>query len=619
MTTKITTVSDLVAVRVREAQNDLAITSLAQPSLTYAGLYATVNRTKDSLRAMGIGRNDRVAVVLPNGPEMAAAFVAVSASASCAPLNAAYREKEFEFYLSDLGAKAIIVLRDANTPARTVAESLGMMVLELSSRSGSASGEFELHGVDAERPSSDDFAKAGDEALVLHTSGTTSRPKIVPMTQINICISAQNIQRTLELSRLDLCLNVMPLFHIHGLIGAILSSLGAGAGVVCTPGFDAVEFFDWMKQFQPTWYSAVPTMHQAVVAESKRKIGRVCATSFRFIRSSSSSLAPGLMKELEDTFGVPVIESYGMTEAAHQMSSNPLPPGKRIAGSVGLPAGPDVMILDEAGNPLPHDTTGEIAIQGDNVTAGYENNPTANKAAFADGWFRTGDLGYMNQDGYLFLRSRKKEMITRGGENISPREIDEVLLEHDTVEQAVAFAVPHSTLGEDVAAAVVLREGTDTNENELRRFAFDRLAAFKVPSRILKVTSIPKGPTGKLQRIGLFKALESEFRVQYVAPRNDLEKEIVAVFEQVLETSPIGATANFFAFGGDSLEAARVIAQLCSEYQVDLPAVSLFLNPSAEELGLEITRLLGKESGVLEELLNEIEHMSDEEVRRQSE
>jgi acyl-CoA synthetase (AMP-forming)/AMP-acid ligase II len=299
----------------------------------------------------------------------------------------------------------------------------------------------------------------------------------------------------------------MPLFHIHGLIGALLSTLDAGASVFCTPGFAALKFFSWMSEADPTWYTAVPTMHQAILGRADRNREIIERGRLRLIRSSSASLPPQVMKALEESFGAPVIESYGMTEASHQMASNPLPPRERKPGSVGVAAGPEVGVMDDRGELLPPGSVGEVVIRGPNITRGYQNNPGANGAAFVHGWFRTGDQGVLDSDGYLRLTGRLKEIINRGGEKISPREVDEVLLDHPAVAQAVTFALPHDKLGEDVAAAVVLREGACVTENELRAFSRARLAEFKVPGTVVFVQEIPKGPTGKLQRIGLAEKL----------------------------------------------------------------------------------------------------------------
>jgi acyl-CoA synthetase (AMP-forming)/AMP-acid ligase II len=295
----------------------------------------------------------------------------------------------------------------------------------------------------------------------------------------------------------------MPMFHIHGLIAGLLAPMAVGSRIFCTPGFNALRFFSWMQEASPTWYTAVPTMHQAILSRAKNNLDVIRAHPLRFVRSSSSSMPPQVIAELEQVFGAPLIESYGMTEATHQMSSSPLPPGRRIPGSVGLAAGPQVAIMGEDRKLLASGEIGEVVIRGDNVTAGYENNPAANAEAFVDGWFRTGDQGVLDADGYLTLTGRLKEIINRGGEKISPREVDEVLMDHPAVAQVVTFAMPHPKLGEDVAAAVVLRESMQAGEAELRGFAASRMADYKVPRKILIVSEIPKGATGKLQRIGL--------------------------------------------------------------------------------------------------------------------
>jgi acyl-CoA synthetase (AMP-forming)/AMP-acid ligase II len=488
--------------------SDSAIAAPERKALTYAAFREHIARTVTSLNHLGIGRNDPVAIVLPNGPEMASAFVAIAAGATTAPLNPAYRQEELEFYLADLDARLLIVEAGSTTPARAAAKKLGIPVAGLVANPDAGAGSFTLSG-DAvgSRPQTGGFAEPDDIALVLHTSGTTSRPKIVPLSHRNVCASAAHICESLSLTREDCCLNIMPLFHIHGLMAAVLSSLSTGASVFCTPGFNALKFFTWMKEANPTWYTAVPTMHQAILDRAARNKEVIEQGRLRLIRSSSASLPPQVMKALEETFHAPVIESYGMTEAAHQMASNPLPPRERKPGSVGLAAGPEVAIMDEVGNLVAGGDIGEIVIRGPNVTSGYQNNREANAKAFANGWFRTGDQGVIDQDGYLRLTGRLKEIINRGGEKISPREIDEVLMDHPAVHQAVTFAMPHEKLGEDVAAALVLRERATVTEKEIRDFAKQRLADFKVPKKILILDEIPKGPTGKLQRIGLAEKL----------------------------------------------------------------------------------------------------------------
>jgi acyl-CoA synthetase (AMP-forming)/AMP-acid ligase II len=480
------------------------------PSLTYGGLREHVERTVASLNRLGIGRNDRVAIVLPNGTEMASAFVAIAAGATSAPLNPAYRADEFEFYLSDLGAKALVVERGSASPALGVAAKLNIPVVEIVRAATDPAGVFALAPVGAGQtaaPAAGGFAAPDDVALVLHTSGTTSRPKIVPLSQRNVCASAGHIRDILSLTPADRGLSIMPLFHIHGLIGSVLSTLCAGGSVYCSPGFNALKFFAWMDEVHPTWYTAVPTMHQAILARAANNREIIARHPLRFIRSSSSSLPPQVLAELEQVFNAPVLESYGMTEASHQMTSNPLPPRPRKPGTVGIAAGPEVAVMDENGKLLGPNQTGEVVIRGPNVTQGYENNPKANAENFVNGWFRTGDQGVLDPEGYLTITGRLKEIINRGGEKISPREVDEVLMDHPAIQQVVTFAMPHPKLGEDVAAAVVLREGKRADEKEIREFAAKRLADFKVPRKILILEEIPKGATGKLQRIGLAQKL----------------------------------------------------------------------------------------------------------------
>lgn len=487
-----------------------AIGAPGRAYLDYAGLAEHVDHTLTSLNALGLGRGDRVGIVLPNGPEMASAFVSLAAGTTTAPLNPGYRRKEYDFYLKDLRAKALLVEAGSESEAVDAARSLGIAVLTLHVAEDAPAGQFELEAdpkVDLGPTASPGPAEPDDVALVLHTSGTTSRPKIVPLLHRNVCASAKNIRTTLSLTPEDRCLNVMPLFHIHGLMAPVLASLSAGASVACTPGFNALKFFSWLDEVEPTWYSAVPTMHQTILARAGRNTESVERARLRFIRSSSASLPPQVLGELEETFGVPVVEAYAMTEAAHQMTCNQLPPGVRKAGTVGCAAGPEVSVMDEEGNLLEPGTVGEIVIRGPNITPGYENNPEANATAFTNGWFRTGDQGVMDEDRYVTLTGRLKEIINRGGEKISPKEVDEVLMDHPAVQQVVTFAVPHDKLGEEVAAAVVLREGAEATTAEIREFAAERLAAFKVPRTVLVLDEIPKGPTGKLRRIGLAEQL----------------------------------------------------------------------------------------------------------------
>ena len=589
------TIPDLIRHRAAHAPDRDTVLAPERPALDSAALWRVVRAVAAQYHALGIGRGHTVALVLADPPTLATAFLATSACAACAPLNPAYGEREFRFYLEDLRARALVVDPSLHSPAEQVARELGVEVLYVEPHE-SAAGSFALRRADGETPASTEpavLANETDVALVLHTSGTTARPKVVQLSHANLCASARHIGATLRLEPADRCLNVMPLFHIHGLVAAVLASLAAGGSVVCAPGMRVPDFFEWLATYGATWYTAVPTMHQAALAHVEREPHAAAGHALRFIRSSSAALPPAVLHRLERAFGVPVVEAYGMTEAAHQMASNPLPPAARKPGSVGRAAGPDVAVMNEAGTLLGVGETGEVVIRGPNVTRGYRGNAEANARAFTDGWFRTGDQGYLDAEGYLFLTGRLKELINRGGEKVSPLEVDAALMEHPAVAQAVAFALPHDTLGEEVAAAVVLREGASTDEATLRRFVSESLAYFKIPRRIVFVDALPKGATGKLQRIGLAERLGVHAQAtsdapaegrDAVAPRTPLEEVLAAVWMEVLGTPPGGVHADFFAAGGDSLRATSFLGRVQELLAVPVPPLTFYDAPTVAAL-----------------------------------
>lgn len=499
--------STLTSMLAAHAEDAPAIGASEKSWLTYGALRSLSQEVRTSLRANGIGAKDRVAIVLPNGAAMASAFITIAQTATTAPLNPNYREDEFAFYLEDLTAKAIVLEAGYSGAAEAAARRQGLAILRLQQDS-TVAGKFSLTGEGAGDEGDDNVPDQDDIALILHTSGTTSRPKIVPLLQSNVTASARNIAVSLNLTSSDRCLNVMPLFHIHGLIAAVASSLSVGASIWCTSGFNAMTFFASMAEAKPTWYTAVPTMHQAILSRAGRNEDTIKANPLRFLRSSSASLPAQVMEALRETFNAPVVEAYGMTEATHQMCCNPLE--RQKPGSVGVAAGPEVRIAHETENHL-IEGIGEVVISGPNVTPGYESNPDANAKNFfeANGkrWFRTGDQGSFDKDGFLELTGRLKEIINRGGEKISPLEVDGVLMDFPAIAQVVTFALPHPKLGEEVAAAVVLREGQTATERDIRDFAATRMADFKVPRKVVILDEIPKGATGKMQRIGMAEKL----------------------------------------------------------------------------------------------------------------
>jgi acyl-CoA synthetase (AMP-forming)/AMP-acid ligase II len=482
----------------------LAIADVRGNGLTYGELRDLVGRTHAVLAKWGINRDDTVAFSLTNGPETAALFLALASYCRVAPLNPTYTAREMSFSLADLEARALIA-RPANALALEAAGKAGVLHIALEAGGALSPGAFRLHTRDdVHSGASTHHAPGADNiALLLHTSGTTARPKLVALTQRSLCLSAKSVSEVLRLSPDDRALNVMPFFHIHGLVAGLLASISAGATICCAPGFQATSFFSWLESSQATWYTGVPTMHQAILLRSRHNSGFLSRHKLRLIRSSSSPLFPVIWEKLETAFGVPVLNAYGMTEAAHQISSVRLGYGPRFRGSVGLSTGSDIAVLDKSGAPLPVGKSGEVALRGPQIISSYLRPGSANQDAFVNGWLRTGDEGFLGADGMLTLCGRIKEMINSGGEKVSPYEVEEALLDHPSVAQAVAFAAPHALLGEEVAAAVVVREGCQLGERELFAVAGSRLARCKMPRRVFFVADIPRGATGKLQRIGL--------------------------------------------------------------------------------------------------------------------
>ena len=586
-------VYDLFAAQAKLTPEVTALTAPGRSALTYRRLLLHLETIRKSLNAFGLGRNDRVVIVLDNGPEMALAFMAVASCATAVPLNPAYRTDEFKFYLSRINAKAIIVNAQDQTNVKELGHSLGLSIIKLVPQQQAEAGIFEFHCATTRTMQQSGFADIDDVALILHTSGTTSAPKIVPLTHKNICAMAKNNQVALELNAADLCLNIMPLFHSTGLVGVILSSLISGAGVVCLPGFYAPHFFDWLSEFRPTWFTAVPSMYQAILARARARNNsqQSVGASLRFIRSSSAALPQQIMSELEQVFRVPIIESYGMTECG-MIACNPLPPRKRKPRSAGVATSIDIKILDQNGQERAPGAEGEVVVRGACVISRYEAEPQVNQESFMNGWFRTGDQGFIDVDGYLFITGRLKEIINRGGEKIAPLEVDQALLEHPLVEQAVTFPVLNEVLGEEVAAAVVLSSDGVVTEMELREFVSSRLAPFKVPRQILIVSEIPKGSFGKLQRSRLANLLNVQScdqgsfsdKREYVAPRSHDEILLAEIWARILGVETVGINDDFFLLGGDSILATQVISQVRQVIGVELSPVTMFETPTVAGL-----------------------------------
>ncbi|GAA95375.1 hypothetical protein E5Q_02029 [Mixia osmundae IAM 14324] len=483
-------------------------------TVSHHELAELITSFQSQLSGAGTQPGDVISMSLINSLDFVIAFLAVGLNRSiAAPLNPAYKTSEVDFYLQDTKSRLLIVPAgaiQANTEAVQAARALATKVLEVSVDLRRQPLRVALTSDGKPVPSASAAAvpKDDDVALILHTSGTTGRPKAVPLTHRNLLTTMSNIKRTYALTEADRSYLVMPLFHVHGLLAGFLAPIYAGASAVVPPKFSAATFWPELIESKCTYYTAVPTIHQILL---KTKLPDNLP-KLRFIRSCSSALSPTTFHAIEETFGAPVLEAYAMTEAAHQMTSNPLPPGKRQPGSVGVGQGVAIRTLNDHGMDVPE---GEVCIKGLNVTTGYINNEKANKESFtADGFFRTGDRGRLDSEGYLFLTGRIKELINRGGEKLSPLEIDAALLAVDGVAEAVAFGVPDEKYGETVWAALVLKDGSKLDAKSIQTAAAGKISKFKVPERIFLVDAIPKAATGKISRLNVSKTFQAKVAAQ---------------------------------------------------------------------------------------------------------
>ncbi len=592
------------ALRPRET----ALAAPARPPLSFGDLMTLVDGVAGILSAMGVERHDRVAVALPTSAERLVVQAAVSCWCAAAPINPALRPGEIEALLSRLGIRLVIVPSGENSAALAAAHNLGIASLELTPLPGAPAGMARLGAADvlgAGAQAGRRGAGAGPEdiALLLPTSGTTGSPKIVPLSQANVCAGAANIVRAMNLGPGDRLLSLAQLHHIAG-ISLTLAALSAGGSVYCTPGFHAPDFFPWMEEADPTWLWVAPAMLHEIVGRAAAYQEVLARSRLRLIRVGSAPLAERLRAEAEELLHVPVLENYGMTEAAPQIASTPLPPGKRKRGSVGLPVGVEVEIEGEGGTFLPRGSAGEIVIRGPSVMGCYLGGEDAADGSFVRGWFRTGDQGYLDEEGYLFLTGRIKEIINRGGEKISPLEVDGVLLRHPEVEKAVTFPIPHPSLGEEIAAAVVLRPGRAVTEQELQEFVVRELSVSKVPRRVVILEEIPSDERGKVRRLRMAEQLGLTRPASVsgdrpsgddAAPRTPVERDLAAMWKDVLrlKEGEVLTNARFLDLGGDSISAVLIISRVRGSFNVDLSPVTFFEAPTIAGLARIIEEKLG--------------------------
>ena len=569
------TLAELLARHARLRPSSVALLAPGFQPVSYARLFAAAQRARPWFAARVVPPAARIAVLMPAGLELAVACLATACGAVCIPLHAGLTEAELLALLDDARADAVMGLPDDPLPVR-MAHKLGAVALGFDLQQWLQDPVEGPADLDAPWP------EPTDTAFVLMTSGTTGTSKRVPLSHRQIAHSAFQTAHHLELGPEDRGLCVMPAYHSQGLIVGLLAPLAAGSSVVCAPAFDAEAFLGWVREFRPTWYTASPTVHHAVVDLVSRQGPEKPAHAFRLIRSASSSLPAGLQRRIEALWGVPVIQAYGITETAGQLASNPLPPGIQKPDSIGRPVGAELRVTDGEGHPLPAGQMGAVMARGPSVFDGYEDAPHLNAGVFRDGWFDTGDLGWFDEDGYLFLAGRTKELINRGGEKISPFEVEQALLRLPGVAQAVAYPVDHPTLGEDIHAAVVPAAPDCAVAGQfLRSRLVGVIADFKVPACIHVIDRIPVGPGGKVQRRDLRHRIPGKSAAMPpAAPLTPLEARIAMLFAQTLGRPVAASDANFLALGGDSLSAVRLAQAVNDTWGLDLSAPALLAAPT---------------------------------------
>ncbi len=560
-----------------------ALLSPGRQTLTYSDLHGHAEMIRMFLNSHGIGRKDRVAIVLPDGLEMAVTVTGVAACCGCAPLNPGYTSPEYSLLLKDLNASAVVVFAGAPSPVMDVARGQGIAIIELIPQTGSSTGLFRMdfYGRRKKALPQIGYSHAGDTAFLLPISGRTGQSEIVPLTQANVMAAAYLMEKSMQLTEQDRCLNVMPLFHSHGLIGALMSSLYSFGSVVCPPGYLSHLFKGWVDDLSPSWFSASPSIHLSVAENGERDNGSAKDfPSLRMIRSSSALLPPALRDRLERLFRVPVIDAYSMTEAAHHICCTSVQAGDGKSASVGKSEDIEVAVIDDQWDFVPFGQNGEIVIRGANVMRGYETNPDASADLFSLSWFRTGDEGYLDEQGYLYLTGCSKEIINRGGQKVLPAEIDEVLLGHPGVQQAISFSVPHVRLGETVCSAVVPVPKRGVTESELREYVAEFLAAYKVPQQIIFVDEIPVGSEGKSPRAELAGKWKPLLEPGFVPPEHGGHAALARIWQEVLGKKQVGLNDNFFALGGDTILAAEFLSRIRQETGFELPPERLIYNPT---------------------------------------
>jgi acyl-CoA synthetase (AMP-forming)/AMP-acid ligase II/acyl carrier protein len=562
-----------------------AIAALNHHDMSYRDLAVLIDRIAGQLAARGFGADTRIALVHRGGPSMMTALLGISACSVLVSLNDSFSEDEFRWHITTRKIDAIIIEASFASPIRDVAASMGLPVIDaMTEGKDNCAGHITLDLPMGDETVTPDFTEAEDIAFIFATSGTTSNPKIVPLRHRHLLSRVESTSALYELTAHDKCLNLNRLFLCGGVSNAFTALYAGGcvAFLKAKAQVDLSVFAHALTALMPSWFVASFNFNVGVYQRLCRDPDYRPDHNLRFIRATSGRIDQEVTKGLENYFRVPVIEAYSSTETG-RISGNPLPPGVRKPGTVGrVISNSEVSIIDDDGNPIPAGERGEVLARGDNVFDGYENNPAANEAAFFNGWYRTGDEGSFDADGYLTLTGRIKEMINRGGEKISPGEIDEMLNTHPEVVDAATCAVPHPTLGEVPAAAIVRTPESTVTEEDLFDFLGTQLTPVKVPRTLIFVDSIPRGPSGKIQRLQISALIRNHESGQGIKERGagtfptQTENRLLGMWRDVLPAGDIQRDDDFFMLGGDSLAATQLVLAVNDDFRIGMPLVEVF-------------------------------------------
>ncbi|MDA9983350.1 AMP-binding protein, partial [Gammaproteobacteria bacterium] len=558
-----------------------ALSTPGREALSFFELYTLIEGTRSWFANHGFGAGDRIGLAVSQRPEMAAAFLATACSATAVPVNPNATLAENEALLAYLGVTALIVSEASGGICGDAAARIGITRILLTPLSDRPAGCFQLESERQCAASSRKSLTGTDVAFLMSTSGASNTPKIVPISHDLALTRAFTEAGAFELDRSDCCLNFRPLYLHSGLNAGLLVPLCVGGCVVLPPDFDARAFPDILLEQRVTWFLGNPAYNQAILERFAGNNQTNPSPNLRFIRSSSYSLPPDQMAALENLFGVPVLERYGGTEAGI-IARNPPPPEERRPGTVGRAVDSELAVVDDQGRPLPPGVTGEVVVRGQCVINSYEGDSPASDEAFFGDWYRTGDLGSCDSDGFLRILGRQQDFINRGGLKVSVHEVEGALLEHSAVVDAACFAVPHPTLGEEVWAAVVFDAQDLADEADILAFAGRFLAESKVPRRLIVVDELPRTATGKLRRFEMTAMYDSKpGRLTCGAPRENcftspLQSALATVWHDVLNIDGLGPDDDFFMLGGDSLSAVRLLVAVEDVFGVQLPIGVVF-------------------------------------------